>query len=283
MGKKERSKKQRKPSQREETENGSFSALKKRNSLQTDKVKKTPKKSTNFRYVAPFERNHRLLLIGEGNFSFAASLQKHHLDDEAVLIATCYDTKADVELKYPDASEYIEQILQNGGEILYDVDATKLKQNKKFRNQKFDTILWNFPHSGKGIKDQDRNILDNQKMLLEFFKQSKEFLSEKGVIVITLAETKPYNLWNLKGLAKEAGFVSLMTEGFDSSFYPEYSHRRTIGWKQGISEKSNWKGELRDSRHYCFVLPGSNVVPYNQRKTFKEKSDSVDSSDDSID
>ncbi|WBW74867.1 ribosome biogenesis protein Bmt5 [Schizosaccharomyces osmophilus] len=283
MGKKERSKKQRKPSEKQETENGPFSALKKKNPLQTDKIKKTHAKPRNFRYVPPFERNHRFLLIGEGNFSFAASLQKHHLDDEAALLATCYDSKADVELKYPDSSGYIEQVLQSGGEIIYDVDATRLKQNRKLRNRQFDTILWNFPHSGKGIKDQDRNILDNQKMLLEFFKQSKEFLSENGVIVITLAETKPYNMWNLKGLAKEAGFISLMTEPFDSSCYPEYSHRRTIGWKEGISEKSNWKGELRDSRHYCFVAAGSKVVPYNQKKHFNPKQDSIDSSDDSLD
>ncbi|KAL2313545.1 25S rRNA (uridine-N(3))-methyltransferase [Schizosaccharomyces pombe] len=281
MGKKARFKEARRLQKRNLNNAIYSSSINSQNSLTNDKIGKGKNKGPTERYVLPFEKNNKFLLLGEGNFSFAFSLLLHHVSSEGFVLATSYDSKEDLKQKYPDAAEYISKIEINGGKVMHEIDATKLHLHKKLKTQKFDTIFWNFPHSGKGIKDQDRNILDNQKMLLAFFKASKFLLSEKGVIVITLAETKPYTLWNLKGLAKDAGYTSLMTEKFDSSFYPEYSHRRTIGWIDGISERSPWKGELRDSRHYCFVVNGSNIKPYNQRKEKRKRSELSDDSSDS--
>ncbi|EEB07883.1 ribosome biogenesis protein [Schizosaccharomyces japonicus yFS275] len=226
--------------------------------------RKLNKKDQTRRYCPPFRRDHVFLLVGEGNFSFAKSMMLHHVDEKGSLIATSFDSKEQVQEKYPDAAGHIQAIEERGGFVYHGVDARQLHKNKQLRSKRFDTILWNFPHTGRGIKDQDRNIREHQNLMLEFLQSAEKLLSNQGVVVVTLAETKPYTLWNLRQLAKSCGLMSLMSEKFDSSYYPEYEHRRTVGWIDGISELSPWKGELRDSRHYCFVPKGSSVKPYNQ-------------------
>ncbi|KAM5464798.1 putative 25S rRNA (uracil(2634)-N(3))-methyltransferase [Microsporum audouinii] len=57
----------------------------------------------------PFRPSDRILLIGEGDFSFALSLATHHKCRRR-LMATCYDSEEKLLEKYPDAKGHIEQL-----------------------------------------------------------------------------------------------------------------------------------------------------------------------------
>ncbi|KAL1969063.1 hypothetical protein VTN77DRAFT_897 [Rasamsonia byssochlamydoides] len=57
----------------------------------------------------PFGRNDRILLIGEGDFSFARSLVEHHRC--RYILATCYDSKEVLHAKYPQAEENVNRFL----------------------------------------------------------------------------------------------------------------------------------------------------------------------------
>jgi 25S rRNA (uracil2634-N3)-methyltransferase len=57
----------------------------------------------------PFSRQDNVLLVGEGDFSFALSLAKHH--KPARLTATCYDNEDELKRKYPKVEETIHQLL----------------------------------------------------------------------------------------------------------------------------------------------------------------------------
>ncbi|EZF35559.1 hypothetical protein H109_03287 [Trichophyton interdigitale MR816] len=57
----------------------------------------------------PFRPSDRVLLIGEGDFSFALCLATHHRCRKR-LMATCYDSEAKLFEKYPDAKRHIEQL-----------------------------------------------------------------------------------------------------------------------------------------------------------------------------
>ncbi|KAL1984768.1 hypothetical protein VTN96DRAFT_8709 [Rasamsonia emersonii] len=59
--------------------------------------------------TVPFGRNDRILLIGEGDFSFARSLAEHHRC--RYILATCYDSKDVLHSKYPQAEENINKFL----------------------------------------------------------------------------------------------------------------------------------------------------------------------------
>ncbi|KAI2788310.1 hypothetical protein POX_e06324 [Penicillium oxalicum] len=66
---------------------------------------------TNQRPIVPFLKEDRILLVGEGDFSFARSLAKQYKCRK--LCATCYDSKETLFSKYPQAEQHIQEILDS--------------------------------------------------------------------------------------------------------------------------------------------------------------------------
>ncbi|OCB87100.1 hypothetical protein A7U60_g5835 [Sanghuangporus baumii] len=129
--------------------------------------------------TVPFRPTDTILLIGEGNFSFARALLSHsslqYLPPNNVT-ATSYDSEETCYNKYPDARQIVEDLRRRGVEVLFSVDATALERCKPLKRRRWDRVVWNFPHAGKGITDQDRNILSNQILLLSFLRSVASFL-----------------------------------------------------------------------------------------------------------
>lgn len=228
-----------------------------------------------------------ILLVGEGNFSFARSLVENHLTEGAEqLTATCYDSEDVLYEKYEEARENIEIIRSLGGTVLFGIDGTQLSKHKQFKNQTYSRIIFNFPHAGKikkegersiivrqreektiidffylacfsikgaGIKDQDRNVRANQELLRRFFVSAAELLSSEGEIRVTIKTCKPYDLWAIRGLAKTSGLAVKTAVPFDPSDFPGYEHRRTLGFKEGLSKSANEEILQSDPKTYIFV------------------------------
>ncbi|KAG6336230.1 hypothetical protein ID866_2849 [Astraeus odoratus] len=137
----------------------------------------------------PFKPTDKILLIGEGNFSFARALlvdapvELEHLPPSSVT-ATSYDSEGDCYAKYPDAREIVETLRSRGAEVLFGIDATKLHKYPAFKGRRWDTLVWNFPHAGKGITDQDRNILSNQRLILDFLRCAPHCLMQGPVPLV---------------------------------------------------------------------------------------------------
>ncbi|KAJ5812540.1 hypothetical protein N7474_008841 [Penicillium riverlandense] len=70
---------------------------------------KTQQQHQNQRPIVPFLRRDRILLIGEGDFSFARSLATQYKCRN--LCATCYDSKETLYGKYPQAESNINDIV----------------------------------------------------------------------------------------------------------------------------------------------------------------------------
>ncbi|KAG8948660.1 hypothetical protein FRC04_009425 [Tulasnella sp. 424] len=165
------------------------------NSTWKGKGKEEPK-----RYTIPFEEDDRILLIGEGNFSFTLSLIKNHHIPPYNILATTLDSETDCYAKYPnDASAIVSELRNLGARVVFGADATKLEKSKDVIQAKggWNKVVFNFPHAGKshlrnraGITDQDRNILTNQKLLLGFLRSVAPILS-KGVPPKELLPKKP--------------------------------------------------------------------------------------------
>lgn len=106
------------------------------------------------RATVPFKPTDVILLIGEGNFSFARALLHNpppslqHLPPSNV-IATAYDSEEECYMKYPEAEGIVQELRATGAEVLFNVDATKLEKCAPLRNKQFDKIVWNFPHAGE--------------------------------------------------------------------------------------------------------------------------------------
>ncbi|KDR85524.1 hypothetical protein GALMADRAFT_52068 [Galerina marginata CBS 339.88] len=133
------------------------------------------------RPTIPFAASHKILLVGEGNFSFARSLIQDAPDalqslPSSNITATAYDTEEQCYSKYPEAEGIVSFLRCKDVEVHFGVDGTRLEKHSKLKGRRWDRIVWNFPHAGKGIADQDRNILSNQVLILGFLLSAAKML-----------------------------------------------------------------------------------------------------------
>ena len=237
-----------------------------------------PTKSSPARKVEatiPFDPEDRILLVGEGDFSFAKSIVESHGCYD--ITATSFDTKDDLFEKYkPQAEVHVQYLEDEGQAIHYGIDATKLDSIKSLKRAGlFDRIIFNFPHVGGKSKDVNRQVRFNQELLVKFFKAAMPLLSNDGTIIVTLFEGEPYTLWNIRDLARHSGLEVQRSFKFQADAYPGYGHSRTLG---NIEGGGGWKGEDRDARSYVFQKKGTRDVPGNAVK--KAKRGTSDSSGD---
>lgn len=241
--------------------------------------------------VIPFSPNDRILLIGEGDLSFAASIIEHHgctnvtatvlEKDHAELLAKypAVDTNIAVVNRRPDADADAGPDAGDEGEedddaveeeedekrkpvavnnkLVYGVDATKLPPS--IARTPHDRIVFNFPHVGGKSTDVNRQVRYNQELLVAFFQRAlaspQAPLARGGAIVVTLFESEPYTLWNIRDLGRHAGLQLARSFRFQADAYPGYHHARTFGVvrnKKG-EESTGWKGEDRPARSYVFM------------------------------
>ena len=81
----------------------------------------------------PYSPSDFVLLVGEGNFSFARALARRFGGLGTRIVATSYDTREQVLAKYPDATEILEELNTAGVTVVHGVDATQLETNKDLR------------------------------------------------------------------------------------------------------------------------------------------------------
>lgn len=145
-----------------------YSTQKRHPKVSSQQATKTTKHPKPLPPTIPFSPTDRILLVGEGDFSFSHSLLAAH--NCSSLIATCYDNASVVTSKYTHATPYIRPLeAEEGCKVIYGVDATKLGRSgapngggKEVKKGGFDKVVFNFPHVGGLTKDVNRQVRANQ-------------------------------------------------------------------------------------------------------------------------
>jgi len=175
-----------------------------------------------------FGSSQRILLVGEGNFSFASSLATSIGGTK--ILATSLDEKEQVVAKYGvDAQTSLSTIVRLGGKVLHGVDGTTMDGEAAIAaDAPFDRIIFNFPHLGGATQEDLARV---REMLAGFFRACVSLAAPfpQGFVCVSLRDTLFYRSWKIEELAADAG---LRLEGrvpFDGEKFAElgYSEART--------------------------------------------------------
>ena len=184
--------------------------------------------------LLPLLPGQRLLVLGDGDFSFSASLLTDKEEDTcarkrktrrgsrekgaASVTATSLDSLEDVLRKYGSAADSLAHLAQDpNATVLHGVDATALAKSPGFC---FDTVVWNFPYPPEGTQATSQELAG---LLGSFFSCVDNVLDCNsgingcgGQVWLTLAEEQGGSTREVAGRDKRVGIESLAAQfGFE--------------------------------------------------------------------
>ncbi len=159
-------------------------------------------------------------LVGEGNLSFTLSLIKQ-LQTLPILITSTYESYKDLS----DIGQYNAILLHNTGiKVMHNIDATNL--HKVFPKSSFDTVIFQFPHSGSREPIGGHN--PNYVLVRDFITSASYILKKNGIILITIVDNAFYNnVFRFEEISEQLGLVQPVKYNFDPKDYPQYVHSNT--------------------------------------------------------
>lgn len=192
---------------------------------------------------------HQILLVGEGDFSFALCLARS-FGSGSNIVATSLDSYDAVISKYKRGYSNVQKLQSYGATLIFGVDATKMKYSATdLANWRFDRIVYNFPHAGFHGKEDNPNLIRMHQDLVEgFFRNAAEMLRADGQVHVSHKTTTPFSDWKIVDLAFRNSLMLLDCVNFDIKDYPGYENKR------GDSFKADDPFPLGECCTYIFVL-----------------------------
>ncbi|KAK1415470.1 hypothetical protein QVD17_31252 [Tagetes erecta] len=181
------------------------------------------------KWVKHYSSDHQILLVGEGDFSFSASLVRVFASATNI-VATSFDSYDVLKKKYKSARTNLRFLYVNGATLLHEVDAMRMKLHPDLRNRKFDRIIYNFPHAGFCGDEKDQRVINKHRSLVHgFFENASRMLRPGGEVHVSHKTTGPFITWDVENLALRNSLALVECSEFNISDYPGYNNKRGDG------------------------------------------------------
>ncbi|ESQ30048.1 hypothetical protein EUTSA_v10012292mg [Eutrema salsugineum] len=166
--------------------------------------------------VRQYSNNQKLLLIGEGDFSFSLSLAKAFVSATNITVASL-DIRDGLGRQYNNGNANMEELEKLGCTVVRGVNIHSMTSADGL-NQ-YDRIVFHFPHAGK-----HRNVVKG------FMENAIEMVKDKdGEIHVTHKTIYPFNKWDMKTIAEETGLRLIQQMQFNKWTFPGHSNNRGSG------------------------------------------------------
>jgi len=178
------------------------------------------RKSVKFDFVAQVAKG-KALLVGEGNLSFALSLAHKQSINPANITATTFENASEVSQGTQDNTEKLRLL---GAEVLHGINASKIADI--FSGRRFETIIFQFPHSGSREPINGHN--PNFVLVCNFLKNAARLLASNGAVLISAVDSPHYHgAFQFKDAAQETGFLKPAIYPFEPDDFIGYEHTMT--------------------------------------------------------
>ncbi|XP_073129187.1 uncharacterized protein [Henckelia pumila] len=187
------------------------------------------------RWIMHYSSRHRILLVGEGDFSFSHSLAKA-FGCASKMVATSLDSIAFLKKNYSMAPWNIGQLKKRGCIVMHEIDATTIATHHQLKHMTFDRIIYNFPFAGffKGLS-RDSSLRIHRRLVSLFLKNAKGMIDEDGEIHISHKTNSYHNEWNLVSMASSHRLRLIEEVAFRLSDYPGYNTKRGFGGDENFN------------------------------------------------
>ncbi|KAM1266225.1 hypothetical protein ACFX13_036763 [Malus domestica] len=141
------------------------------------------------RRIKNYSNYQNILLVGEGDFSFAVCLARA-FGFAANMVATSRDTRESLMVEYSKAMSNVEELESRECTVSYEVDVHYMSRHPFLTNVRFDRIIYNFPHAGylRGSRSRESDMYQiwyHQDLVRGFFLNAREMLTRVGEIHVT--------------------------------------------------------------------------------------------------
>lgn len=204
---------------------------KEKEAKQVDERKHNEQEQVEEKWVKYYSSLHKILLVGEGDFSFSTCLAQS-FGSASNIVASSLDSYDDVIKKYKNGESNLSILDKLGASHLHEVDAKIMKSNSNLSMRKFDRIIFNFPHAGFYGKEDNSLLIEMHTRLLDgFFQNASSMLRPNGEIHVNHKTSIPYCHWNLEELASHNSLRLIECVAFKKEDYPGYENKRGQGPK----------------------------------------------------
>ncbi|XP_074303422.1 uncharacterized protein At4g26485-like isoform X2 [Silene latifolia] len=178
-------------------------------------------------WIGPYTSKQRILIVGDGDFSFSASLAVA-FGSASNMIATSLNRQGFLIKNYSKFLSNKKELESRGCMVIHNVNATNMFRHHVLGKLKFDRIIYNFPHTGCFGRSYS-DMLKNRRLVRDFVWNAKKLMNEDGEIHITHKSSFFFSLWDVPKVGREQGLDLLEEIDFDCSLFPGYNPKYGFG------------------------------------------------------